>query len=126
VVTYGPTSIALALTLTTPALAEGRHDPLLNCDFAGEVLTLHQNGDLYGLEIAGQTFPAALAQPGPEGRVVAVFAMLDAGPVMIAVETTEAKAEGGKVHPSEITAAQVGAGGLATKSTKGTCTEATR
>ncbi|MFN0113300.1 MAG: hypothetical protein ACKVPY_01340 [Paracoccaceae bacterium] len=114
--------IVAAFALSSPALAEGRHDLLLNCDFAGEKLTLSQNGDLYGLEIAGQTFPASLVQPGPDGRIVAVFAMLDAGPLMIAVATTE----GDPVHPSEITASQVGAQGLATRSTKGTCTEATR
>jgi hypothetical protein len=107
---------------STPALAEGRHDPVLTCDFAGETLTLLQNGASYGLEIGQQTFPAALAQPGPDGRVVAVFAMLDAGPVMIAVATTE----GDKAHPSEITASQAGAQGLASRTTKGTCTEATR
>ena len=115
--------VALILALSAgPALAEGRHDPVLACDFGGEKLTLLQNGASYGLEIAGQTFPAALAQPGSDGRVVAVFAMLDAGPVMIAVATTD----GDKVHPSEITAARVGTDGLATRSTKGTCTEATR
>jgi hypothetical protein len=114
---------AMAAALAAaPALAEGRHDPILHCDFAGEKLTLTQNASAYSLEIADQTFPAALAQPGSDGRVVAVFSMLDAGPVMIAVATTE----GDPVHPSEITASQVGANGLATRTTKGTCTEATR
>ena len=119
-------ALVLALVTAGPALAEGRSEPVLSCDFAGEKLTLTRNGASYGLAIGNQTFPAALARPGPDGRVVAVFSMLDAGPVMIAVATSDPAAGGDPVHASEITASRLGGTGLATRTTGGTCTEATR
>lgn len=113
--------IALALALfAAPACAEGRHDPVLTCAFGSEAVTLLQDGEGFRIQVGGLGFPAALARPGSDGRVVGVFAMLDAGPMMIAVEADDTKS-----HAAQITAATRTASGLASLTTEGTCTEAT-
>ncbi|MCX7888462.1 MAG: hypothetical protein N2422_01875 [Rhodobacteraceae bacterium] len=111
----------LAVLAAAPAPAEGRHDPVLDCTFGTESVSVLQDGDGFRIAVGGQTFPAVLARPGPVGRVVGIFAMLDAGPVMIAVQTTRGQTE----HMAEILASTEAKGALATRSTRGTCTEAT-
>jgi hypothetical protein len=111
--------LALLALTAVPASAEGRHDTILNCTFGSESISVIQNGGGYRLEVGGQSYTAGLAQPGADGRVVGVFAMLEGGPIMIAVATTT----GEKVHAANVTAAAKTAGGLATRSTEGTCRE---
>ncbi len=114
-------SIVAAILLALPAHAEGRKDLILTCAFTTETVDVFQNGGAYRIEMGGMGFPAGLARPGSEGRIVGIFAMIDAGPMMIAVETTAGEA----VHRAEVTATTLGPDGPVTRTTPGTCTEAT-
>jgi hypothetical protein len=114
--------IVLALLTAAPAFAEGRNGPLMTCDFAGEPVTLVEAEGKTKLKVGDLFYPAALVQPGAEGKIGAVFVMLDAGPVMIAVDT---RGKDG-THAAQISAAAPGEAGVLTRSTEGTCKETTR
>jgi hypothetical protein len=111
-------TVLIVLGLATPALAEGRTGPLMACDFAGEAVTLIEVSGETQLKVGNLVYPAALVQPGADGKIGAIFVMLDAGPVMIAVDT---RGEGD--HPAEITAAAPDGTGVLSRSTEGTCKE---
>jgi hypothetical protein len=114
-------TLLIALIAATPAFAEGRNGPLMDCDFAGEHVALLEDGGQTKVKVGDLFYPAALVQPGAEGKIGAIFVMLDAGPVMIAVHT---RTKGD--HPAQITAAAPGDKGVLTRSTEGTCKETTR
>jgi hypothetical protein len=114
--------VSLAANVAAPALAEGRNGPLMTCDFAGEAVSLVEASGKTTLKVGGLYYPAALIQPGAEGKIGAIFVMLDAGPVMIAVDT---RGKDG-THAAQISAAAPGDKGVLTRSTEGTCKETTR
>jgi hypothetical protein len=115
-------TIALLLILAAaPALAEGRSGSLMSCTFGGETVVIGESGGKIRAKVGDLFYPAAMVQPGSEGRVGAVFVMLDAGPMMIAVETA---GKDGR-HIAAVTAARAGADDMQTRTTQGTCTEAT-
>ncbi len=111
----------LLVFLAAPAFAEGRNGTLMDCDFAGEHVALVEASGQSRLKVGEFYFPAAVVQPGSEAKIGAVFAMLDAGPVMIAVD---ARGKDG-TRPAQISAAAPGENGILTRSTEGTCKEAT-
>jgi hypothetical protein len=115
-------TLLIALIAATPAFAEGRNGPLMDCDFAGEHVALLEDGGQTKVKVGDLFYPAALVQPGAEGKIGAIFVMLDAGPVMIAVDT---RGEEG-THTAQISAAAPGEAGVLTRSTEGTCKETTR
>ncbi len=107
--------LALAL-VASPAAAQ---EVVLTCAFGAETVAVETREGAFGLRVGEEVFPATLVRPGMMGRVVAVFAMLDQGPVMLAVATGEAGAE----LRADLTAARVTDAGLASETTTGACRE---
>ncbi|HQU66587.1 MAG TPA: hypothetical protein PLI43_00155 [Albidovulum sp.] len=109
------------LALATPALAAAPDATLMTCDFAGEKVSVVGTPDKAQIKVGDLYYRALITNPGAESRIGAVFAMLDAGPLMIAVD---AKATSGE-RRAEITATGRGADGIASRSTAGICRETT-
>jgi hypothetical protein len=110
----------LLILSALPAVAEGRSGPLMSCTFGSATVEIGETGGKVRAKVGDLFYPAAMVQPGSEGRVGAVFVMLDAGPMMIAVETA---GKDGR-HIAAVTAARAGTDDMQTKTTQGTCTEA--
>ena len=112
----------LLLTLTAgPAAAVTPDAALMTCDFGGEHVALVGPADKAQIKVGDLFYRALVVNPGADARIGAVFAMLDAGPLMIAIDT---KPESGS-RPAEITATGRGKDGILSRSTKGTCMETT-
>lgn len=107
--------------LATPALAAAPEATLMTCDFGGEHVVLIGPADKAQVKVGDLYYRALVTNPGAESRIGAVFAMLDAGPLMIAVDL---KAKSGD-RPAEITATGRGKDGILSRSTKGMCRETT-
>lgn len=107
--------------LASPALAAAPDAILMTCDFAGEHLALVGPPEKAQIKVGELYYRAVVVNPGAESRIGAVYAMLDAGPLMIAVD---AKPKSGE-RRAEITAAGRGKDGIASRSTAGTCRETT-
>lgn len=104
----------------SPALAAAP-EALMTCDFAGEKIALIGPADKAQIKVGELYYRALVTNPGAESRIGAVFAMLDAGPLMIAIDTKPKSGE----RAAEITATGRGKNGVLSRSTAGTCTETT-
>lgn len=110
--------LALLALAASPALATAP-EALMTCDFAGEKVALVGPADKAQIKVGDLFYRALVVNPDAGTRIGAVFAMLDAGPLMI---TVDARPESGE-RPAEITATGRGDGGIQSRSTAGTCTE---
>lgn len=114
-------ALLFLLPLATPALAAAPDATIMTCDFAGEKLALVGTPDKMQIKVGDLYYRAQVADPGAESRIAAVFAMLDAGPMMIAVDVRPLSGK----RPAEITATGRGKTGILSRSTAGTCLETT-
>lgn len=114
-------AILLLAVAASPACAAAPDATLMTCDFAGEKVALVGTADKAEIKVGELFYRALVVNPGAESRIGAVFAMLDAGPLMIAIDV---KAKSGE-RPAEITATGRGKSGILSQSTKGTCMETT-
>lgn len=114
--------VMIAATCALPVLAEGRHDPVLDCAFEQDHFVLFQDGGDYQIEARGVRYPATVSASSPDRSVLAVFAMLDAGPLTIVLSLA---AGSGRTHEASATVSAISGTGLATQTAKGACTEAT-
>lgn len=114
-------ALYLLALLASPALAATPDAALMTCDFAGEKVAVVGTPDKAQIKVGDLYYRAIVTNPGAESRIGAVFAMLDAGPLMIAIDTKPKSGE----RPAEITATGRGKDGILSRSTAGTCTETT-
>jgi hypothetical protein len=114
----GRFACALA-AMAAPALAQ-QGEVVLTCTIGAETVLVELQDTGFGLRVRDQAYPATLHQPVGMGRLVALTAMFEAGPVMLVVE---AGSDGQTELQAELTAAQMTAEGVASKTTSGTCVD---